>query len=338
MNRKDRRRQAAAARHKGQGAVTASSMPDAMAAPRFNWSGARATVPLPGETPLPPVIAPRGGAAPAGEITDRDIFVATYDQVARILARGHDKANLNRVAEAARAQGERLWRDLRPGVVAKGGFACRSGCSWCCNQQVAALPVEALVIADHIDTAFAPAERAALIERLTKLDATSRGLSALARARLKQPCALLVEGRCSIYSVRPLRCRGLYSRDAEICKWAAENPDEDHRTRRQRRLQGPFVIESAMIMDTVARGLATACHDSGLGAETLELIAATRIALETPDAAQRYAAGEPIFAAALLPPNAAADATSPAVAAASALDVGSETVLASGDPVPYPRP
>jgi hypothetical protein len=32
------------------------------------------------------------------------------------------------------------------------------------------------------------------------------------------PCALLVDGRCSVYSVRPLLCRGYLSTDREGCR------------------------------------------------------------------------------------------------------------------------
>ena len=77
-----------------------------------------------------------------------------------------------------------------------GAFACREGCDACCHRRFSVFGVEA----------------AALREALTALAAADPPLRARIRAQADDPaaqgrCALLVDGRCSVYAARPLICR-----------------------------------------------------------------------------------------------------------------------------------
>lgn len=198
---------------------------------------------------------------------------------------------------------DRQWDELRPAVEARKqpGFACGAGCAWCCHQQVAVEPAEAIAIARHIEATFTPEERTALKQRVDALAERTRGMGNHAWARLKTPCAFLIEGKCSIYTVRPLRCRAVYSRDADHCRWAMENPDEYFGERERRTGSGPYPIEPRHIVDAALAGFALAERDFGLHWKTLTLMAAIRLLLDQPDAAERYLAGEAVFAPALLP-------------------------------------
>ena len=98
-------------------------------------------------------------------------------------------------------------------------------------------------------------------------------------ARLMLACPFLVDGRCSIYAVRPFRCRGIHSRDADYCKWKLEHIDEAvHDTRRGTEAD-PLLQAPVQIMDAGLTGLAVACQEAGLPAQGLELTAAMRVAL-----------------------------------------------------------
>lgn len=74
-------------------------------------------------------------------------------------------------------------------------FACAPGCESCCHQQLSVFEVEA----------------ARIRRALSALEDRDPGLRQRVReqaAVLDDPrCALLVEGRCSIYAERPLICR-----------------------------------------------------------------------------------------------------------------------------------
>src|SRR5689334_21615756 len=90
--------------------------------------------------------------------------------------------------------------------------ACRAGCSSCCRVNVA-----------HLRNDFTDLERGALVERLAARAAEAGALTDEARWAARLPCALLDgAGRCSVYAVRPLRCRSFHSTDAAACRAAAE--------------------------------------------------------------------------------------------------------------------
>jgi uncharacterized protein len=75
------------------------------------------------------------------------------------------------------------------------GFACREGCDRCCQVRFSVFEVEA-----------APIRRA-----LAELERVDPGLRERIREQGRDPgasaCALLVDGRCSVYAERPLICR-----------------------------------------------------------------------------------------------------------------------------------
>lgn len=75
-------------------------------------------------------------------------------------------------------------------------FACGPGCDRCCHQRFGVFEVEA----------------AAIREALAALAIADPPLRARVRAQADDPahqdrCALLVDGRCSVYAQRPLICR-----------------------------------------------------------------------------------------------------------------------------------
>ncbi|ETW95350.1 MAG: hypothetical protein ETSY1_31030 [Candidatus Entotheonella factor] len=79
-------------------------------------------------------------------------------------------------------------------------LTCHAGCEHCCYQDFTVFPVEAHHLAQAI-AALPPDERQRLQQRLQQTD------NLLPLADAPQPCALLHEGRCSVYDGRPLICR-----------------------------------------------------------------------------------------------------------------------------------
>jgi Putative zinc- or iron-chelating domain len=208
------------------------------------------------------------------------------------------------MAMAVHALADEVWSNVRAEAEPAGPpsqIACAAGCGACCHQLVAIAPAEATAIARFVEHHFSAEERARLVERIRALDTATRDKTAIERARLRQPCAFLVNGACSIYAARPLRCRGVYSRDAGHCRWAMLNPDAAADNRAVRADAKPFLAAPAKIMDAALTGLARACRTVGIESESLELTAAARIALAVPEAEQHLATGDPVFAAAVLP-------------------------------------
>jgi hypothetical protein len=208
------------------------------------------------------------------------------------------------MARAVHALADEVWANVRAEAEPASQpsqIACAAGCGACCHQLVAIAPAEAAAIARFVDQRFTPEQRKDLAERVGTLDTATRGKSAIDRARLRLPCAFLAEGRCSIYEARPLRCRAVHSRDASHCGWVLVNPDAAAQQRGVRSDAGPYLVAPAKIMDAALTGLARACRSIGVDGASLELTAAARIALTVPDLERNLAAGEPVFAAAMLP-------------------------------------
>jgi Fe-S-cluster containining protein len=240
-------------------------------------------------------------AARPRSFTAADVAKTVHHAATQVLRQGRGPAQIDAAVATAKATAEKFWALTQKAVERAGPIACKSGCAWCCYQGVALIPVEAVAIARHIEASFTPEARAALDERLARTQEQAQGLSMHARARLMLACPFLVDGRCSIYAVRPFRCRGIHSRDADYCKWKLEHIDEAVLDTRRGTEADPLLQAPVQIMDAGLTGLAVACQEAGLPAQGLELTSAMRVALATPDRDRKFATDANMFAPAALP-------------------------------------
>lgn len=99
-------------------------------------------------------------------------------------------------------------------------LACKAKCTWCCYQAVQVTAPEAERITAHLNTDWRESKKNRVQQRLVKLAKLTRGKSLLERAKSNLPCAFLEDGKCSIYSVRPLMCARQTSFNSTDCKKA----------------------------------------------------------------------------------------------------------------------
>ena len=171
-------------------------------------------------------------------------------------------------------------------------LACREGCAWCCHKVVGTATPEVLRIVHFLHQTVSAEQVAATRDRAVRLEEQRRSLKHDAWAADRLPCPLLVEGRCSVYPVRPLTCRAYNSSDAGRCELSVTS--RDHVTVPRNEVQhrlGTFVLD----------GLRSGLGEARLPGDLLDLTAALRIALTVPDAAERWLRGEAVFAPARLP-------------------------------------
>lgn len=166
--------------------------------------------------------------------------------------------------------------------------ACAEGCAFCCHLKVIASPVEVLALASHLRKALSPEALDDVKTRVAAADTAFHDKTTDERALMKAPCPLLEERRCIGYEARPLHCMGAASLDAEACERAFEHPARD--------LPVPVWTPQANAADAIAAGLSRATAGAKLDGTMVELVAALRIALEVPDAEDRWRKGEPVFA------------------------------------------
>jgi Fe-S-cluster containining protein len=257
----------------------------------------------PVEPAPPPPPAPSAYVA-ADAASYRHLETAAYYRALDAARSAPAGERIATMARSVHALADEVWASVRADAEPAGQrseIACGAGCAACCHQLVTVAPVEAAAIALFVAQRFTPEQRKDVAERISTLDAATRGKTAIERTRLRLPCAFLEGGRCSIYEARPLRCRAVHSRDAGHCGWALVNPDAATQDRAARADSGPFLVAPAKIMDAALTGLARACRSTAIDGESLELTAAVRIALAVPDLEDNLKNGDPVFAAAALP-------------------------------------
>ncbi len=174
-------------------------------------------------------------------------------------------------------------------LIPPGPIACREGCAFCCHLYVVTTIPEVFQIAAALRD-WAPAEFGALVARIEAHCSEMAGLGGNERRLVRVACPLLVNDRCSVYSIRPMSCRGWNSLDVQGCEAHYLDPTQLTRVP----IYGPQHQISAYIQEGMTAGLMAA----GLPHQRVELVAALHIALETPDALARWLEGEAIFEAA----------------------------------------
>ena len=165
----------------------------------------------------------------------------------------------------------------------KVAVACTKGCSYCCHTYVSAMAPEVFRVARALraDPQFEQ-KRPALLQRL---QATS-GQSHEERLGRQRPCAMLVDGLCSVYAARPSVCRKTASTSLDDCI-AVFNGGSIGWT-------SPRI--NAVASSASLYALSIALQAQHLVWHSYELSAALGAALVRADAESAWLAGEDIFA------------------------------------------
>lgn len=149
--------------------------------------------------------------------------------------------------------------------------ACTAGCSHCCYQAVSARPFE-IVLAHALVKDWSALHASAL--RVLEQDN-------LTRQRLRIPCALLSEGRCSIYAQRPAACRAEHSFDPRAC----EIPSGTH----------PMNSVMLVLPKAVLTGAEIAFEERGLDTRAVEFVLALDAIRDVKGPIERWLDGEKLF-------------------------------------------
>jgi Fe-S-cluster containining protein len=163
-------------------------------------------------------------------------------------------------------------------LPSKAQHACAPGCFFCCYLPVDVLALEAFHIAVHLKQTRSPGELAEVVYRLGAH--SQHGLGT-------RPCVFLVDGRCSIYEVRPMVCRGYNSLSKERCEAYHDDASFD--------LRGTKDRVAGRLAEAMEEGVIAGLNALGLDAQWYELPSAVLRALETTDGPVRWARGEAVF-------------------------------------------
>lgn len=164
-------------------------------------------------------------------------------------------------------------------------IACEAGCAFCCHGTVFASAPEILHLANEL------AERpdvAAEVKARAEAHAAELARADIdARAALRLPCPVLVDGRCAAYEARPMACRAYHSGDREACRVAFEEGDA--------RPLLPIVPSMFHVPHAHAFGMMTGLRSRGLDVGPYDLATALPTALGDGGLSARWLAGEVVF-------------------------------------------
>jgi Fe-S-cluster containining protein len=163
-------------------------------------------------------------------------------------------------------------------LPSKAQHACAPGCDFCCYLPVDVLAPEAFRIAAHLEQTRSPEALATLVYRLGAQGQHDFGV---------RPCVFLANGRCSIYEVRPMVCRGYNSLSKERCEAYHHDASVD--------LRGTKDRVAGHLAEAMEDGVIAGLEALGLDAQWYELPSAVLRALETTNGPARWARGEAVF-------------------------------------------
>ncbi|HEX2660944.1 MAG TPA: YkgJ family cysteine cluster protein [Polyangia bacterium] len=224
-------------------------------------------------------------------------LVAAAANTAYAIVQGEPK--VERAVELARNAMAAMSR-LAEGLLAsapQGAVACKPGCDHCCHQSVGVTPPEALAIFEHLRHTLGEVERAALAAQLAVSEERTRGLSAAERFSPDHPCPFLAQGRCSIYEVRPLACRGMNSLSADECARRLRDPEARAAFLAQG-VGGHSYLEPIRAVHAISAGLQVLLSEFyNLDMRPLELTSALHLLFESYDrVVPAWLDGAPAFA------------------------------------------
>ena len=139
--------------------------------------------------------------------------------------------------------------------------SCKKGCNYCCYFKTEVGAEEVFLIADYILNHFDKANLDTVLKKAQSNKKKISNLSTGKRIQTNIECALLKEGECSVYPVRPSTCRKMHSTDIDICKSSFDNPDDTS----IQNAEVPLLSSVLLSMSSAARqGLNDAGLDSNL--------------------------------------------------------------------------
>lgn len=167
-------------------------------------------------------------------------------------------------------------------------LACNNGCSYCCYYKVEAKPVEIFEIVRFVKQKFQAEKIQKILMQAKKNVAEAKTLSYEQHLTTNQKCPFLFSGSCSIYEVRPTKCRNFHATEVQQCKESYENPTD---------LSIPNSYNELLHLraNSATMGFEQAIAVGGYDSTTYDLNSALLEAFQNPKLSKRYSKGKRAF-------------------------------------------
>lgn len=159
--------------------------------------------------------------------------------------------------------------------------ACGSGCWYCCYYKVVARAAEVFLIIDFVLRNFSTTQLAQITAQAKKNVLEVNGLSHSEHLTTNQQCPFLVDAHCSVYPVRPAKCRTFHATDVERCRLSYERPTDLS-------IPNSYVSEVFIATEGGTQGFNVAMQSVGYDPRVYDLNSALIEALENSKCAKRF--------------------------------------------------
>jgi len=194
---------------------------------------------------------------------------------------------------AAQASLARLDESLATAAaVASEKPACRVGCWYCCYLKVGVRPEEAFAIVEYVRGHFTQARSKEIREAVATNARVMRHSTPAEQLVATLKCAFLVDGACSIYEVRPARCRTFHAVNVKGCQESFEQPLNLN-------ILNSFIPELFAAGEAHRDAYNTAVREQGLDTTVYEMNTALDECLTDSHPIRRFEKGKPAFSRAV---------------------------------------
>lgn len=159
--------------------------------------------------------------------------------------------------------------------------ACRAECSYCCYYKVEAKAIEVFAIAEHVKKQFTEQKIQNALEQAKRNIKEAEKLSYKEHMATNQQCPFLVENSCSIYPVRPSKCRNFHASDVARCKESYEKPTD-------LTIPNSYVTNIFIVSQGGSDAFEKAIELSGFDHRTYDMNSAFIEAIENPKCFKRF--------------------------------------------------
>jgi Fe-S-cluster containining protein len=166
--------------------------------------------------------------------------------------------------------------------------ACKAGCAFCCHYKVEVRAHEMLLIKDYMSKTFSAEKITAVLAEAETNAAIIRTLTPEQHLTTNLKCALLQDNQCSIYPVRPFRCRNFHSTDAYACEQSHGDPSNME-------IATGLVEDVAMFADAHTQGFEAAAEQTGRDNRVYDFNTALQEAFSDTNSLKRYQRGRKTF-------------------------------------------
>jgi Fe-S-cluster containining protein len=160
-------------------------------------------------------------------------------------------------------------------------IACQAGCSYCCYLKVEVKPLEIIAITQYVEKKFHAKEIEAVIKQAKKNLAEFKHLDYTTQVATNQACPFLFNNNCSIYEVRPSKCRNNHATDAVLCKSCFDNPTDNS-------IPSSYYKPLHLAVNGLVRGFESVLDEKGYDTTAYDINEAFIAAVENPKFKKRF--------------------------------------------------